>query len=116
MATRRSFLLGTACSVALIKAPPALADTAASDTQTIHVLNRLGFGPAPGDVAHIQQIGVDRYIDEQRHPAALFEPPELAHRLAALDTLKLDPVQLFVQYGPQLPVLNGGVKPTPEET
>src|SRR5579864_6201564 len=115
MATRRSFLLGGACSVALIKALPALADTAGPDAQTVHVLNRLGFGPTPHDVAHIRQIGIDRYIEEQLHPAAILEPPELAQRLAALDTLRLDPIQLFVQYGPQLPILNGGVKPTPEE-
>jgi uncharacterized protein (DUF1800 family) len=115
MATRRSFLLGSACSVALVKALPALADTAASDPQIIHIVNRLGFGPTAADVGHIRQIGVDRYIDEQLHPAAIPEPAELALRLAELDTLKLDPVRLFVDYGPLLPILNGGVKPTPEE-
>src|SRR4029077_9255736 len=115
MATRRSFLLGTACSVALARALPALAENAAADSQIIHVANRLGFGPRIADVAHIQQIGIDRYIDEQLHPASIVEPPELAQRLAALDTLKLDPVQLFREYGPLLPILNGGVKPTPEE-
>jgi len=115
MATRRFFLLGTACSVALARALPALAENAAADSQIVHVANRLGFGPRIADVAHIQQIGIDRYIDEQLHPAAIVEPPELAQRLAALDTLKLDPVQLFREYGPLLPILNGGVKPTPEE-
>jgi uncharacterized protein (DUF1800 family) len=115
MATRRSFLLGTACTVALAKALPVHAAIGASDPQIMHIANRLGFGPNATDVAHIQQIGLDRYIDEQLHPAAIFETPELAQRLAALDTLKLDPIQLFIQYGPQLPILNGGVKPTPEE-
>ena len=115
MATRRSFLLGGACSVALVKALPALADIAGSDQQVMHIANRLGFGPSAADVAHIRQIGIDRYIEEQLHPAAIPESAELAQRLAALDTLRLDPVQLFIQYGPQLPILNGGVKPTPEE-
>ncbi len=116
MATRRSFLLGTACSVALARALPALAETSPLDGQAIHVANRLGFGPTTAGLAHIQQIGIDRYIDEQLHPAAIAEPPELAQRLAALGTLRLDPIQLFREYGPLLPALNGGVKPTPEET
>src|SRR5579863_9501179 len=109
MATRRSFLLGGACSVALIKALPALADTAGTDQQVMHIANRLGFGPNAADVAHIRQIGIDRYIEEQLHPTAIPEPAELAQRLTALDTLRLDPIQLFIQYGPQLPILNGGV-------
>jgi len=115
MATRRSFLFGTACTVALAKALPALADNPAADSQAIHIANRLGFGPTTAGLAHIQQAGIDRYIDEQLHPAAIAEPPELMQRLAALSTKQLDPVQLFLQYGPLLPALNGGIKPTPEE-
>ena len=38
-------------------------------------------------------IGADRYIDEQLNPQAIREPPELIQRLAALDTLRLDPVR-----------------------
>ncbi len=115
MATRRSFLLGSACTLALAKLRPALADAPAADGQVLHVANRLGFGPNMAVMAHIQQVGIDRYVDEQLHPAAIAEPAELTQRLAALDTLGLDPVQLFVAYGPLLPILNGGVKPTPEE-
>ena len=46
-------------------APPADART------VVHVLNRVGFGPAPGDVERVQRAGVDAYIAEQLMPSRL---------------------------------------------
>jgi uncharacterized protein (DUF1800 family) len=34
----------------------------------VHVLNRLGFGPRPGDVGRIQAVGLKAYLDAQLHP------------------------------------------------
>ena len=34
----------------------------------VHVLNRLGFGPRPGDVERLRAIGLPAYVDEQLHP------------------------------------------------
>lgn len=93
-------------------AAPAFA-APASDAEIIHVLNRLAFGPTAAEVAHVREIGVDAYIREQLDPRSIPEPPELTEKLAGLDTLKLDPIQLFQQYGPIRPV--NGVKATPEE-
>lgn len=36
--------------------------------QAIHVLNRLAFGPRPGDVDRVMRMGVDRWIEAQLHP------------------------------------------------
>ena len=36
--------------------------------QAVHALNRLTFGPRPGDVDHVLAIGVDKWIDQQLHP------------------------------------------------
>jgi uncharacterized protein (DUF1800 family) len=33
-----------------------------------HLLNRIGFGPRPGQAERVHQIGVDKYIDQQLHP------------------------------------------------
>jgi uncharacterized protein (DUF1800 family) len=33
-----------------------------------HLLNRIGFGPRPGQIERIQQIGVDKYIEQQLRP------------------------------------------------
>src|SRR5690348_10200301 len=92
---------------------PAVAADKASDKQAIQILDRLGFGPTAADVAQVKAIGIDKYIAEQLDPASIAENPELTARLDALDILKLNPVQLFVEYGPLRPV--NGVKATGDE-
>src|SRR5207253_2223601 len=57
-------------------------------------------------------IGVERYIAEQLDPDSIPEPIELRWRLAQLDTLRLDPVQLRELYGPLRNLR--GFKPNPE--
>jgi uncharacterized protein (DUF1800 family) len=73
-----------------------------SDKRALHALNRLAFGPRPGDVERVNQIGVERYIREQLNPESLPEPPDLVRRVAALRTLHMTPVELFETF--QLPV------------
>ena len=113
MATRFTLFIAALCVAALAVPAPAPADTA--DSQIVHLLNRIAFGPSAADLAHVRAIGIERYIDEQLHPERITDPPALDARLAALDTLRLDPAQLFAQYGPIFADMNGGVKPTPEE-
>jgi uncharacterized protein (DUF1800 family) len=102
---------------ALPFASPAIAAAPAaargSDRQILHVLDRLAFGPTMEEFQHVKTLGIERYVAEQLDPEQIAEPAELTGRLAALDTLKLDPVQLFAEYGPLRPV--GGVKQPPEE-
>jgi uncharacterized protein (DUF1800 family) len=75
-------------SAALVQAPAARAVTSATtEQQAAHVLNRLGFGPRPGDIDLVAGMGVRRYIDSQLDPAALPLPATLQARLAALDTI-----------------------------
>jgi len=66
----------------------AAADNAAlsPDQQAVHVLNRVAFGPRPGDIERVTQMGVQNYLDEQLHPETIAYPPELTARLAALVT------------------------------
>jgi len=78
----------------------------ASDREIMHVLNRLAFGPALEQFQYAKSVGVERYIAEQLNPDSIPEPIELRSRLAPLETLKLDPVQLRQLYGP-LPSLRG---------
>jgi uncharacterized protein (DUF1800 family) len=93
---------------------PRLAAAAADpDREILHVLDRLAFGPTEAEVDHVKAVGIEHYIAEQLAPERLAEPPSLTARLQSLSTLKLDPVQLFVEYGPVR--AQGGVKPTPEE-
>lgn len=66
-----------------VAAPP----DAQAQAQALHVLNRLAFGPRPGDVERVANMGVQRWIDEQLHPETIPLPPDLTARLAALDTV-----------------------------
>lgn len=43
------------------------------DSQATHVLNRLGYGPSPSDVARIGTLGTEAYIAEQLAPNAIDE-------------------------------------------
>ena len=54
-----------------------------------HVLNRVAYGPRPGDVERVRRIGVDAYIDEQLHPERIAVGDALQQRLAALDVVRL---------------------------
>jgi uncharacterized protein (DUF1800 family) len=92
---------------------PAGAAERGSDRQVLHVLDRLAFGPTVEHFRHVKAIGIERYIAEQLAPDSIAEPPALGERLAGLETLRLDPVRLFAEYGPLREV--DGVKPTPEQ-
>ncbi|HEX9501805.1 MAG TPA: DUF1800 domain-containing protein [Thermoanaerobaculia bacterium] len=39
--------------------------------RAVHVLNRLAFGPRPGDVDKVLEDGIDVWIDQQLHPDAI---------------------------------------------
>jgi uncharacterized protein (DUF1800 family) len=66
--------------------------------RALHVLNRLAFGPRPGDIDYVQEIGIEEWIGHQLHPFSIPESPDLQRRIAALHTLHMTPPELFVQY------------------
>ena len=39
-----------------------------ADQQILHALNRLAFGPRPGDVQKVRATGLDQWIEQQLHP------------------------------------------------
>lgn len=45
-----------------------------ADQQVLQVLNRLAFGPRPGDVAAVRRMGVDAWIARQLHPETIADP------------------------------------------
>jgi uncharacterized protein (DUF1800 family) len=57
--------------------------------QAVHLLNRLTFGPRPGDVDHVMAIGVDAWIDQQLH-ADKIDDTALDGRLTPLRTLRMN--------------------------
>ena len=95
----------------LLQGVQTLAAQIPPDQRPIHVLNRLAFGPGPGDLERVKEIGVERYIQQQLHPESIPVPPALQSQLDALDTLRMTPVALFMAYRPFQP----GQKPDPEQ-
>ena len=66
--------------------------------RSLHALNRLGFGPRPGDLEAVQRVGVERYVAQQLSPESIPEPGDLTRRVASLHTLRMTPVELFVEF------------------
>ncbi len=47
-------------------------DAPPSDTaQIVHVLNRITFGPRPGDIEMVRKMGVNAFIQQQLHPETI---------------------------------------------
>jgi uncharacterized protein (DUF1800 family) len=58
------------------------------DRAIVHVLNRIGFGPRPGDVDRIRTLGVQGYIEQQLHPERMADADTDA-RLEGLRTIRM---------------------------
>jgi len=76
----------------------------------VHVVNRLSFGPYPGEIERVRSMGWQAYVEEQLAPEKMALPRALTERLAALPTQAMDTVTLFRAYGPKPP---GGPRKTP---
>jgi uncharacterized protein (DUF1800 family) len=69
------------------------------DEAILHALNRLGYGPTPGEVDHIKQIGLETWINQQLHPEAI-DDSAFDARLAKYPTLSMSSQQLLAQFPP----------------
>jgi uncharacterized protein (DUF1800 family) len=70
------------------------------DQEILHILNRLTFGPRPGDVAQVRKLGIKKWIDQQLHPERLPENPILQAKLAPLDSLRMNDAELTQNFPP----------------
>jgi uncharacterized protein (DUF1800 family) len=77
------------------------------DQQILHVLDRLTFGPRPGDVEIVKKMGVKKWIELQLHP----------EKLAPLETLRLTQSETESSYPtPQLiRAVAQGRQPLPDD-
>lgn len=71
------------------------------ERQILHALNRLTFGPQPGDAERVGKLGLKKWIDQQLHPEKLGENPELEEKLEALKSLNMAPGEMIERYPPQ---------------
>ncbi|MEG5062475.1 DUF1800 domain-containing protein [Microcoleus sp. B3-A4] len=82
------------------------------NSQILHLLNRISFGPRLGDIEKVRSRGTENYIQQQLSPETIPEPPNLTTRINSLETLQKTPAELFVEYG--RPPVQNGQKPRPE--
>jgi uncharacterized protein (DUF1800 family) len=63
----------------------------------VHVLNRLGFGPRPGDIERVEKMGLDAYIQQQLHPETI-DDAATEKALVRLDTLQMSSSHLMDEF------------------
>ncbi len=68
-----------------------------SREKVLQALNRLGFGPRPGDVERVLEMGLSRWIESQLNPEAVSDPL-LAAKLENLPTLAMSSQEIFDVY------------------
>jgi uncharacterized protein (DUF1800 family) len=68
-----------------------------TDRVIAHVLNRLGFGPTPGDFERVRRIGLATYIEQQLHPERITDKAMDA-RVAGFETLTKSARELAETY------------------
>src|SRR5271165_425289 len=87
------------------------------DQKALHALNRLTFGPRPGDLEQVKQMGVDRWIEQQLAPETIPENPVLLAKLEPLDTLQMDTAAMLRKYpSPQMvKLMIDGKMPLPSQ-
>jgi len=67
------------------------------DQAVLHALNRLAYGPRPGDVERIKQMGLEKWIDEQLHPERI-DDSAVEERLRNFPTLTMPARKLLNDY------------------
>ena len=67
------------------------------DDKIVHVLNRLGFGPRPGDVQKVKAIGLQAYINQQLAPDTINDSV-VDQQLVSYTMLNLSDEQLMEMY------------------
>jgi uncharacterized protein (DUF1800 family) len=87
------------------------------DEQVLHALDRLTFGPRPGDIEAVKKIGLKKWIDLQLHPERIEESPMLAIKLAPLESLRMTQSETASNYPTQQTIraIAEGRQPLPEE-
>src|SRR5712664_215442 len=65
-----------------------------ADEAILHALNRLAYGPRPGDVERVRQTGLAKWIDQQLNPNAM-DDKTLEARLQDYPTLRISTAKLI---------------------
>jgi uncharacterized protein (DUF1800 family) len=70
-----------------------------TDESTLHALNRLGYGPRPGDIERIRKMGLEKWVEQQLHPDSMSDS-ELDERLQKYPTIMMSSTRLLDEFPP----------------
>jgi uncharacterized protein (DUF1800 family) len=100
-------------STATSRAHPA---TLSDRERVIHALNRLTFGPRPGDVDAVLAKGMDAWIEDQLHPESI-DDSALNARLGPYATTRMNPKQLAQSFPSDTVIrqIIAGKRPMPDD-
>jgi uncharacterized protein (DUF1800 family) len=88
--------------ILLAAGAPAMNAAAPDDAAIVHALNRLTYGPRPGDVDRVRAMGLRKWIELQLSPSRI-DNRALEARLQRLETLALDSQAIVRDYaGPAM--------------
>ena len=87
------------------------------DDLTLHALDRLTFGPRPGDPAAVRRIGLKKWIDLQLNPERIPQNPALAAKHQPLDSLRMTEAETALHYPPPqlIRAVAAGRQPFPDD-
>ena len=91
-------------------------DSENDQKRAVHALNRLTFGPRPGDVLQVMNMGVDRWIEQQLHPERIADSAMEA-RLAEFRTLHMSSKEIAEEFpdGQMIKQVIDGKRPMPSD-
>jgi uncharacterized protein (DUF1800 family) len=67
------------------------------EQKIVHALNRMGFGPRPGDVEKVRAMGLNRYIEQQLYPEKISDT-SVDSKVAAFTMLQTPNAELAQMY------------------
>jgi hypothetical protein len=84
--------------------------------RALHALQRLTFGPRPGESERVAAMGVDKWIEQQLQPDKI-DDSALAARLESFRTLRMDTKEIVENFPPQqvIKAVMEGKRPMPSD-
>jgi uncharacterized protein (DUF1800 family) len=82
------------------RGPTAGAPPVKNEGRVLHALNRLTFGPRPGDVAAVEAMGLNRWFEMQLNPEQI-DDSALEGRLAMFPAMQMSQQDLMARYPSQ---------------
>ncbi|MEO6923505.1 MAG: DUF1800 family protein, partial [Bryocella sp.] len=110
--TGKAVIVSSLCSVLFLQQTAFAADTTAihaprhtatrkapltQNEKVLHTLNRLAFGPTPGEEATVRKMGLDAWFEQQLNPDTIPDTT-LDAKLAELPALQMSIAQLYARY------------------